>query len=249
MPVAEKRRYGHLRIDTSGSLAETREAASALAAELRGLAATPAAPAELEVERVAGCLAAGPPSGEPSPGALLASFSAPEGPDLAGLGRLRGATPWYAASGGDPRQALALASPTAIWAVGRRGSDAAFVAAAGFSVARLCGVDPQTTAALVLLTLAAAGAALGGLAPSWESSQKSWQAEAERWGGPAVPLPEPLRAALAHPRDGAAARAAASGEAEAGVAAALVALGGGVCDREADAGLRRIAEAAVRPRR
>jgi dephospho-CoA kinase len=252
MPVTEKRRYAHRVIDSSGELSATRSAARRLAQELQELARNPPRRPDLEPERMAAALAAGPDQGTLPPVAYLESVSSHGGLELEELNRVRrpgSERPWYAADGGDPIEALALAVPTAIWVLCQRGEDRAYLAGAAFSLGRLCGVDGDATASLVLLTLAAAGAAVErDLAAAWRDHHLAWQSETERWCQRPVPVPAPLRAALAHPTAPAGARAA-LGASGGTLAAALVSLATGISDQPVGEAVRRTAAAVIRPRR
>jgi len=179
LPSAEKRRFAHFEIDTSGSLDETDRATDALATTLASLARDARETQTTPLEPLLGGLVHGPEHGPRglSPALLLAEAAAAGGLELARLAaRLvppaRG--PWYlvAAESRPEVPACRLSVALTAWALRRRGSDADFLAAAAASVARLTHSDPgeRTDACLVALVaqqraVAAPGATeLGALA-------------------------------------------------------------------------------------
>jgi dephospho-CoA kinase len=216
MPVGEKRRFAHFVVDGSLPFEETDRMADALADDLRALAATPPAVARVRGERVLGALVHGPADGPRGlkPAALLRAIVEAKGLEMervaACLSPAAGG-PWYRAAreaAGEPGPE-ALAAPLALWALVRRGDDPELTAAAAASVARLTHREPSRLADAVLMALALAAAATGGL----EEARGRWPtlvALAERWGGDAASarVGQALDVALRHPTGAEAARAA-----------------------------------------
>jgi len=246
MPVAEKRLFGHFVIDTSGTMAETEDAADRLAAELVAVAARPrrAAPPGLNASLGALVHGSGPGPRGLDPGALAAEALRSDGVELgslAGLLRPRPTGPWYraAADGEGAPWPEALAGILAVWSLAR-GLDDLWLSAAAASVARLTHGDGSAVAGACLAALLArdvgAGAALGAL----EERLASREGLARQWGGgmPAGRVAAAARAAFTHPRDPAAARrAAAEAGGEPAFAGALVGLAAGVDPKGCDPGL------------
>jgi len=234
MPAAEKRRFAHTVVDSSGIPAETDEAADALARELLLLAASPAASAPaLRAEAVAGALV---PGDGPGPRgldglSLLEHTLAADGLELVPLAQTlqpRPTSPWYRAArpGETAPWPESLSAALALWAVAR-GHDREWLAGAAAALCRLTHGEDTAIAGAVLAALAARAVAQGGPVAALSERLPAFTAEARRWGG-----------AAAAPRVAAALAAAASaaGEPEAArrrareaggepiLAAALVAL-------------------------
>ena len=142
MPIEEKRRFAHLEVDTSGSLADTEAAADVLAGVLLTEAAGPRP--TLDLDR--GGLSApwltpgrrGPRGLGPPPFLEAASRSGGlEMPALAARLQPPGGGPWYRVARGDEAEPWpeALAAPLAVWTVAR-GADEEWLAGAAASLAR-----------------------------------------------------------------------------------------------------------------
>lgn len=169
MPLAEKRAFAHLEVDTSGSVADTDRAADALARELADLAAARPGSAGVGVDGLVGGLVHGPRTGPRglSPLALLQSVAEAGGLEMDALARRLTpppTRPWYRtaqeADPGSPATHLAVA--LAAWALRRGAPDPLFLAAAAGSVARLTHTDPPSRADACLLALVAQDVALAG---------------------------------------------------------------------------------------
>jgi dephospho-CoA kinase len=195
MPIAEKRRFGHLEVDTSGSLADTDREADRVAASLRSLAAAPPEPVAVPTARTLGCLVRGPDAGPRGlrPLAVLADIVAAGGPEMERFARLLSPAvsgPWYRAARGDEPGPgpETLAGPLALWALRRRGRDAEFLAAAAASTARLTHTDPAAIASAVLVALALADVAASDGPTDPAKGIPRWMPLATHWGG-APPSP------------------------------------------------------------
>ncbi len=234
MPMAEKRRFAHYEVDTSGTLAETDQAADRLARELGAL--TPALRFALPRRRALGCLVHGPRDGPRglSPAAVLADIATAKGLELERLaGRLvpPSSGPWFRAAllADDEVGPETLAGSLVLWALARGGPDPDFLASAAASLARLTHRRGTADSCLFSLMLQAA-AVDGGIVRSLEASFAEWSALAARWGGE-PPTGRPLaawRAAAAHPLDPQAARDACRlAGLEPGLAGALVGIATG----------------------
>src|SRR6185503_16601542 len=144
MPLSEKRRFGHYRIDGSLSFEATDRMTDAVADALRRLAAVPAPYVALSPEHALGALVHGPQEGPRglTPALLLRETVAAGGLEMERLAaRLlppaRGAW-WRAAAEATPSVGPeTLAVPVALWALVRRGGDPETTAAAAHSVALL----------------------------------------------------------------------------------------------------------------
>ena len=232
MPVGEKRRFAHFVIDGSAAFEVTDRQTDELADHLRGLAASPPPAVAVPRERAVAALEHGPEQGPRglTPAALLEVIVEAGGLEVDAVAarlvpRARG--PWYRAGSvtvpGEPPPAT-LAAPVALWALARRGDDPEYAASAAATVARLTHHEPRAIADATLMALVLAAAAAGGLGQARRRVPRE-AALAARWGGaPPGPLVEDvLAAALLHPTDPAAARAAAP-DSVGPLAAALVAL-------------------------
>jgi dephospho-CoA kinase len=234
MPVAEKRRFAHYEVDTSGTLAETDQVADRLARELE---ATTLAPRfALPRPRALGCLMHGPREGPRglSPAAVLADIGTANGLEMERLARRlvpSASGPWFRAalSADDEVGPETLAGALVIWALARGGPDPAFLASAAASLARLThrrGISDSCLLSLMIQAVAVDGKVV----PALEQSFAEWSALAARWGGE-PPTGRPLaawRAAVAHPLDPPAARSACrSAGLDPGLAGALVGIATG----------------------
>jgi dephospho-CoA kinase len=232
MPVAEKRRYAHHDVDTSGPVERTDRAADDLARRLREEAAHRAPRVAIPRERALGCLLHGPPVGPRglTPARLLGAIAAAKGLEMERVATLLeppAPGPWYRAArsaepGAGPET---LAGPLVLWALSRGGPDPAFLAAAAFSLARLTHDDALAVAdaclfALVLQEVALRGEVLADI----EGRIPALEAVSRRWAGPPSPrLAAVWKAARRSPTDPAGAREASRGEGiEPGLAGALV---------------------------
>jgi dephospho-CoA kinase len=207
MPIDEKRAFGHLQVDTSGSFAATDAAADAVAAELRALRLAP--PVGPPLARALAALGAGRGPRGLDARRVTVDIAAAGFLDLKRLAALLDPpppadVPWYRAAGDAGEAPWALAGAVAAWAWAR-GGDGPFAAAAAASLARLTHRDAPSLAGACLVALALyealAGAGAGGHA----------SALAARWGGAAPPGEAETAAALAvagldraHPADPAA---------------------------------------------
>jgi dephospho-CoA kinase len=231
MPIEEKRRFGHLEVDTSGSLEGTAQAAEVLAGVLLTEACGPRPRGRLAPQRALGALAHAGSTGPRGldPRTLLEATQAAGGLEMPALARRLqppGRGPWYrVARGGEAGPwPEALAAPLALWAL-TRGADEEWLAGAAHSLARLTPDDGESVAGAVLAGLVAHAVVNGGSLRSLDDRSGDRESRARRWGGarPAPRVRRALEAALAHPDDPEAAgvKAKASG-AEPGFAAALV---------------------------
>jgi dephospho-CoA kinase len=237
MPIAEKRRFAHLDVDTSGAPAETDVAGDTLAGVLLTEARGPRRPPALVPERALGALAhgAGPGPRGLAPRPFLASATAQGGLEMSALAaRLEppGGRPWYRAarSGEGGPWPEVLAAPLALWALAR-GADDEWLVGAAASLARLTHDEGPAVAGACVAALAAWRVASAGSLRPLEDRSGEAEDRAHRWGGtnPAPRVRHALEAALAHPKDPAAARAQArSAAAEPAFAGALVGMVRGV---------------------
>jgi len=236
MPIAEKRGFAHLEVDTSGSFADTDRQTDALAGKLREIARAVPAPAPAALDRAAATLLLGPRVGPRglAPESVLAEIAAADGPDMERLARRLvppASGPWYRAARGSTAPGPAtLAGPVVLWSLARAGPDDDHVLAAASSLARLTHSDPAARAdaclfALLLQTAAGAGIVDDGLRKRLHAGMP----RAERWGGapPGGRVREALRSALRHPQDAERARQDAGDPEVGGLAAALVAIAAG----------------------
>jgi len=247
LPIAEKRRFAHFEVDTSGSLGEAAESADLLVAVLKRLALAPADEVRLPLERALGSLVNGPVHGPRglAPVRLLEDIV-----DAGGIEMERCASmlvppasgPWFRAATqpapGPPPRALMV--PVVLWALAGGRVDPERVVAAAASVARLTHRDPPAIAgacsfALVLHAVVAAGRLDVG------DGLERWAASAARWGGARPePLGAVLEAARSHSGEVAAARArclSLGGDPD--LAGALVGAARGVPQHEVPAALVR----------
>jgi dephospho-CoA kinase len=232
MPIAEKRRFAHLDVDSSGSLEDTAGRADVLAGVLLTEARGPRPPG-LRPERALGALARLRTTGPRglAPRALLELACERGGLEMSALARaLRppGEGPWYRVA--RPEEAgpwpEALAVPLALWALAR-GADDEWLLAAAASLARLTHRGDETVAGACLAALAAREVASAGRLHPLEDRSGDGEERARRWGGgrPAGRVRRALDAALARGGDpvGAADTALATGG-EPSLAAGLVGL-------------------------
>jgi hypothetical protein len=215
--VSEKRRFAHFVIDGSLPFEGTDQQTDELAERLRAMAASPPPPVALAPARALAALEHGPQNGPRglSPAGLLEQIVDSGGLEVDRIAaRLvpRAQGPWYraasaAAAGPEP---ATLSVPVGLWALARGGDDPDYAASVAATVARLTSREPRAIADATLLTLALTAGAVGGL----QEVRRRWAGHArlaERWGGaPPSRLGEDvLQAALRHPADPAATRAAA----------------------------------------
>jgi len=258
MPIEEKRGFGHWRLDTSGTVAETNAKADVLARELADLAASRPRPMELGPERALGSLVHGPERGPRGldPVSLLAEIAAAGALEMERIAAKLvppGEGPWYRRArdghAHDPGPET-LAGPLVLWALARGGADPPFLLAAAASLARLTHRDPASVADTGLVALALLDVALRGGPPSDPAGRLAiWRAQAETWAE-ASPSPEvepALRAAFDHARDPVAARQAARAAGlDPGLAGALVGMAVGVAPEAAPAHVREALRALER---
>jgi dephospho-CoA kinase len=250
MPIAEKRRFAHLAISTSGSVAQTEEAADRLADELDLIAQRPRWPAPPPAEAVLGALVYGASPGPRGldPPTLARDVLVAGGLELAGLAaRLRPVTasPWYrAARGGEGAPWPEALSPlVAVWALAR-GFDTEWLASAAASLARLTHADAASVAGACLGALAACAVAQTRSLQGLATRLPDWEPVARSWGGapPSARVRRAVEAATAHPGEPRAARAAAEADgAEPALAGALVGLVVGAAAGTSEAGIGSLA--------
>jgi dephospho-CoA kinase len=246
MPIAEKRRFAHLEVDTSGSLSGTDEAAETLAGVLLTEARGPRPGGHFVAERALGALLYG---GGPGPRGLdarrlLEAAAASGGLEMPALAlRLEPPAPgpWYRVARPDETEPWpeALAAPLALWTLAR-GGDVEWLLGAAASLARLTHDGGAEVAGACLAALNAWEVASAGNLHPLEDRSGEAEDRARRWGGasPAPRVRRAFEAAVAHPADPAAAGAAAGAAgAEPALAAALVGLAKGVAPSEAGGAL------------
>ena len=250
MPIEEKRGFGHWRLDTSGTVAETNAKADALAREVADVAASRPPTIELRPERALGLLVQGPERGPRGldPVGLLAEIAAAGGPEMERIAAKLvppGDGPWYRRARGEPPHdpgPETLAGPLVLWTLAAVGPDPPFLLAAAASLARLTHRDPASVAAAGLQALALMDMAVRGAPPSDPAGRSAiWRAEAETWAEASPPpgAEGALRAAFDHPRDpGAARQAARAAGLDPGIAGALVGMALGVAPETAPAAAR-----------
>ena len=185
MPIAEKRGFGHVEIDSSGPLAETDAATRDASAHLEETATSIGPPEAVPFERAVAALAAGPRVGprglRPTP--LLAAVASWGGLDLSRAARLlvpAATAPWYRqARAEEAEPAHALAAVLLLWALTRDRMDDEFLASAAASLARLTHLEGSGVADAVAVALALRRALADGRAPA-----AGWArvALAGRWG-------------------------------------------------------------------
>jgi dephospho-CoA kinase len=265
MPLAEKRTFAHLEIDTSGSLADTERGADAAFEALSKLASRPATEAERPpLSRLLGGIVHGPRAGPRGlhPDDVVLQAARIGGLELEGLkDRLTppANVPWYRAAAQAPpgAEAAALAPALVASALAARPRDPEWLASAAASLARLTHVDAASRADACLLALLLNDVAVGGRIPTdLEARAAAHAALATRWGGqpPSGRLAPVLRAAL-QGRDGPSAVTTLPGSGETSeLAGALVGVATGAPPEAAprlDEALRRIAarERELRPPR
>jgi dephospho-CoA kinase len=190
MPIAEKRAFAHLEIETLGTKGDTDRAADDLARELDALARRSPS-AGVRPERLLGGLVHGPAYGPRglSPDLLLAAIAQAGGLEMEALARRLSppaSAPWYRAAdvARPDAPAALLGVALAAWSLRRASSDAAFLASTAASVARLTHRDPAPRADACLFALVAREAALEGIAPGDLEERAARLAPlASRWGG------------------------------------------------------------------
>jgi len=260
MPLAEKRAFAHLEVDTSGSTADTAAAGDALARQLAGLSRGRPGPSGVCVDALVGGLLHGPRTGPRGlfPLDLLAAAAETGGLEMEGLARRLtppSTRPWYRTAGeADPgAPATHLAVALAAWALRWGALDPPFLAAAAGSIARLTHTDPAARADACLLALVAQDVAVaGGATKDVEAWAERHVPLAARFGGarPSGRLAPVWKAARHHPSDpeGAAGECARDGG-EATIASALAGLGVPVEPSPLTQTLRAALEAAALDRR
>lgn len=215
MPISEKRRFGHLEVDTSGTVEDTDRAADALAVELQRLAPLRQPSRGVPLRRALGSLVHGPKRGPRglTPFGVLEEIRKSRGPELerlAGLLDPPATGPWYRAARADepgPPPA-GLVAPLVLWALARGAPDPPFLCAAAASLARLTHLEPRAVADTCFQSLVLQDAvALGEIG----QDRSEWRRLAGRWSGvPPSPSAElvweaaqPGRADVAAARDAA----------------------------------------------
>jgi dephospho-CoA kinase len=197
MPIAEKRTFGHLEIDTSGSQQETARGAESLARTLESMVSVLPIPREISPSRAHAGLLWGPPTGPGglTPLALLDEIGAARGLEMERvltLLRPRRVGPWYRAGQGGGVAAETLAVPLVLFAIARGAPDSSYLVAAARALATLTHASPEERAAACLGSLFLSHVALSRGTPTGiEDAWPAWVATATRWGG-AEP-PERLR--------------------------------------------------------
>lgn len=195
MPTEEKRRFAHLVVDATSTLADTDRAADDVAGELRQVARARPRRAEIPLQRRVAAFAVGPRGG---PRGLDRERVLRDIADAGGLEMDRLAKrlvppadgPWFRAArpGTEGPGPETLAAPVVVWALSRGGPDPEFLASAAASLARLTHTDPAAIAGACLFALALQEALVTGAAGrNLTSSLPGWTAQAQRWGGEAPP--------------------------------------------------------------
>lgn len=190
MPIDEKRAFGHVQVDTSGTFAATDTAVDQAAGPLGALRRSPRALPSVARARSALGSARGPRGLDAS--RVLGAIASAGFLDLHHVAALLDPpppadVPWYrvAATSADAVP-WTLAGAVAVWAAAR-GGDGPFVAAAAASLARLTHREAASIAGACLVALAlhdalspagAAGDGLSALAARWGGSAPPGQAEA-----------------------------------------------------------------------
>jgi dephospho-CoA kinase len=257
MPIAEKRGFAHLEIDTSGSLAETDVAADELVATLRARAGRRGPAGPVPRARALGALVQGAARGPRGldPRTLLELAVEMRGLEMSSLaGRLQpaGGNRWYRTAQPEERAPWpeALAAPLALWALGR-GADEDWLVGAAASLARLTHATADAVAGACLAAPAALAVASSGSLRALEGRHDEWEERARRWAGGAGPAPRvrwSLEAAAAHPDDPRGAGAAASKRgAEPALASSLVGMATGVSESAVDPALVELVERISNP--
>jgi dephospho-CoA kinase len=236
MPLAEKRGFAHLEVDTSGPIEETDRAAEKLAGDLARLALRERDERRTRIDGLLGGLVHGPRAGPRgmTPASFLAAAAGAGGLEMEDLARrltppARG--PWYrtAAEAAPGGTAAPLAVAVAAWGLCRGPADPPFLAAAAGSVARLSHTDPGARADACLLALVAQDVAVrGGDTAKVEAWAEGHAPLATRFGGakPSGRLAPVWKAARHHPSDPeGAARECARHGGEPTLASALAGLG------------------------
>lgn len=181
MPVAEKGRFAHRLIDTSGAPGDTDERADQLADELLRLARAPWPRVELSLEAAAALALGGAGGvGALTPAAFLEEAAA--GLELERLARRidpQSRGPWYAREIDAECPPDALSGGVALFAIGRRGADPEYAAAAAYAVARLTHASPACLERAVLAALALQEATCGAPEPPSPAARDL----AQRWSG------------------------------------------------------------------
>jgi len=246
MPVSEKRRFAHLAIDTSGTVAETEAMADRLAGELVAIAARSRRPSIPGLHRTLGALVHGTGPGPRGlgPATLAAAALQSGGLELGGLARLLRPAPtgpWYraAAEGEGAPWPESLAGILGVWSLAR-GLDEEWLASAAASLARLTHTGPAVVAGGCLAALLAREVAAGRPLTALEEALSGWEPLARRWGlaPPAERVGSAVRAATAHPGDPDRARQAARSDgAEPAFAGTLVGLTAGMAPAGSPSGL------------
>lgn len=215
MPLAEKRWFAHLDVETSGDLADTDRAADALAERLLLLAQSLPTRPRVPLARALGCLIHGPTAGPRGlrPMRLLQVIAATGGLELESLARELtppAAGPWYREARGehDHPGPEALMGPLTVWAAARQRIDGAFLAGAAATLARLTHRHPAAIGAACMRALLFDEVARGSTVEAVERALPAWREELSRWGeAPTAAQTAPVLAALReHPDDAAAAR-------------------------------------------
>jgi dephospho-CoA kinase len=188
MPVAEKRAFAHLTVDSSGRPEDTDRASAALAETLRALGRAAPRRRALPPAAVAAILAAGPVTGPGglAPARLLVDVAERGGLEMPRLVDLLGRSgEWYRAPAGWPERPgpETLAAPLVTWTLARRGPDADFLAAAAASLARATHPHARAIADACLYGCAlldAVSVAAGAMVPE---RLEPLRALARRWAG------------------------------------------------------------------
>jgi dephospho-CoA kinase len=248
MPLAEKRRFAHIEVETSGSHRDTDGAALRLAEQLETIAASRPPRAPVPLERALGCLAMGPSHG---PGGLaipdlLGLIVSCGGVEMAAVARAMGRDPrrpWYEPEP-SPAHPAAFAGPLVLYALARAGADHDFVASAGASLARLVERDGPIVSETCLFALALTDLGTGRPLAELPAIVSAHRPLAARWGGgdPTRRL-EPVFEAARDPS-----RAVATDDTFAPLAGALRGMAQGTEPGLADPGLVAALEALEGPR-
>jgi hypothetical protein len=183
MPPEQKVRYAHHVVDTSGRVEDTDRAATALAVELKELAAT-TVEVDLDRDAAAALLEAAPPAG---PGevdvstfaAHLAERRGLEMPAACALLGLPASDRWWKPSAATKHDISGLAPVVAIWCALVHGHDPPWLHGAMASLGRATRAEETRSADAMLL----ARAALFRLAPAEVPDVPAWCGEIASWSG------------------------------------------------------------------
>jgi hypothetical protein len=211
LPLAEKRRFAHLQVDSSGSFADTAREVDAVAHALERLAREARPALRVGGEQASGALVHGPERGPRglTPLLVLEEIVAARGLDVARLARRLVPAwegPWYLAGqpAGNGPGPETLMAPVVLWSLARGAPDSEFVLAAAASLARLTHSGGAAIANAACFARALLEVARAGCVPANLTARAAgWRADAARWGGapPGQGLTAVFEAGARHARD------------------------------------------------